>query len=444
MTQIRPNDTKQLRTWLPAGHLRVLCFLATVLLLLVLIAESPRPLHDAPTSLPEVELEALQASDSSGQIADVAPLPSIVLTVARGNTLSSLFQQAGYGPALIDELMKAGASPQVLGDLTPGDEIEIGYLEDRAVARLVIRKSPLESHVFSRGETGGFVYQEVRREPEIRVVRKQATISDSLFAAAKRGGIPVGLALELANSIFGGVIDFIQDVRGGDTFTVLYEEHYLDGRQIDYGRLLAAEFINQSKPYVAVRFTRTGGESGYFTPEGESLRKAFILNPVDWTRISDGFSLSRKHPILNTIRAHKGTDYAAPVGTPVKATADGRVTFADRNGSFGKLIIIQHGNRYVTKYAHLNDYAKGIKAGVRVRQNDIIGYVGATGAANGPHLHYELLVDGMHQDSRKVFADLPQAEAIAQDEITTFRAQVAPWLLALGSAGGSGQKSAIE
>ena len=161
------------------------------------------------------------------------------------------------------------------------------------------------------------------------------------------------------------------------------------------------------------------------------MRKAFLQNPVDFTRISSGFSLSRKHPILNTIRAHKGTDYAAPRGTPVVATSDGRVTFADSNGSFGKLVVIQHGERFVTKYAHLNAYEKNIKTGVRVRQGDVIGYVGSTGSATGPHLHYEFLMDGAHRDSRRVFDQLPRAESISSAELEDFRSQTLPLVTTL-------------
>ncbi len=190
--------------------------------------------------------------------------------------------------------------------------------------------------------------------------------------------------MELAG-IFGGVIDFLLDTRQGDTFNLMYEEKYLDGEYIGNGRILAAQFTNQDETFTAVRYVNRAGKSDFYNTEGESMRKAFLRNPVDFTRISSSFNLRRKHPILNTIRAHKGTDYAAPRGTPVVATGDGRVTFAGRNGSFGKLVVIQHGERFQTKYAHLNGYANGIKKGKRIKQGQIIGYVGSTGGATGPH-----------------------------------------------------------
>jgi len=225
--------------------------------------------------------------------------------------------------------------------------------------------------------------------------------------------------MELAG-IFGGVIDFLLDTRRGDRFNLLYEEKYLDGEYIGNGAILAAQFTNQGETYTAVRYVNTSGDSDFYNPDGESMRKAFLRNPVDFTRISSSFSLSRKHPILNTIRAHKGTDYAAPTGTPVVAAGDGRITWAARNGSFGKLVVVQHGERFQTKYAHLNDYARGVKNGARVRQGQVIGYVGATGSATGPHLHYEFLMDGVHRNSRTIHEQLPKAESVPAKELPRF------------------------
>jgi murein DD-endopeptidase MepM/ murein hydrolase activator NlpD len=240
--------------------------------------------------------------------------------------------------------------------------------------------------------------------------------------AAQNGGISAALTMELAG-IFGGVIDFMLDTRQGDTFTVIYEEKYLNGEFIGNGQILAAQFINQGEIHTALRYLNANGEINYYSPNGESMRKAFLKNPVDFVRISSNFNPSRRHPILNTIRAHKGTDYAAPTGTPVVATADGRVTFAARNGTYGKLVVIKHNDRFETKYAHLNSYANGIQNGTRVRQGQVIGYVGSTGSATGPHLHYEFLMDGIHRNSRTIHDQLPKAESIAANEIPRFREQ---------------------
>ena len=188
---------------------------------------------------------------------------------------------------------------------------------------------------------------------------------------------------------------------------------------------------------MALRYDNADGSSNFFNAEGESMRKAFLQNPVDFTRISDGFSLSRKHPILNTIRAHKGTDYAAPRGTPVVATADGRVTYASNNGSFGKLVVIQHGDRFETKYAHLNGYAEGIKSGARVTQGQVIGYVGTTGSSTGPHLHYEFLMDGVHRNSRTIHDQLPKAIKLAETEMPRFLEQTRVLVSMLSTQGAS-------
>lgn len=356
----------------------------------------------------------------------------LILEVHAGDTLSSIFKKAGFGPQQVDDIIHSSDNTKILSNIYPGYRLAFETDEAQSLVSLEIIKSPLESFKFSRTDPGEYVYQHISKEPDVKTVAKEAIITESLFLAAQEGGIPAAMAQELAR-IFGGVIDFLIDTREGDSFRVLYEEQYLNGEQIGYGRILAAEFTNQGKLFTALRYEDKDGKTNFYSPDGESMRKAFLQNPVDFTRISSGFSLSRKHPILNTIRAHKGTDYAAPRGTPVVATSDGRVTFADRNGSFGKLIVIQHGDRFVTKYAHLNAYEKNIKTGVRVRQGDVIGYVGSTGSATGPHLHYEFLMDGVHRDSRKIFDQLPRAESITETEIADFRKQTSSYVAILES-----------
>jgi murein DD-endopeptidase MepM/ murein hydrolase activator NlpD len=233
--------------------------------------------------------------------------------------------------------------------------------------------------------------------------------------------------MEMA-SIFGGVIDFILDPRLGDKFSILYEEKYLDGELIGNGEILATQYINQGKQYTAVRYINEAGESGYFNPDGESMRKAFLRSPLDVFRISSNFNPRRRHPILNTIRAHKGTDYAAPRGTPVRTTSDGAVTWAARNGSFGNLVVVRHAGGFETKYAHLSKYNRGARRGDRVRQGDIVGYVGATGGATGPHLHYEFLMNGVHQNPRTILDKLPKAVSIEVAGMDRFRSQTAALL----------------
>jgi murein DD-endopeptidase MepM/ murein hydrolase activator NlpD len=205
-------------------------------------------------------------------------------------------------------------------------------------------------------------------------------------------------------------IDFMLDVRVNDSFTVLYEERWRDGERIKGGKILAAEFLNRGDSIRVVRYTDPEGNVDYYTPDGRSARKAFLRAPLEFTRISGNFNPNRRHPILNTIRAHRGVDYAAPTGTPVRAAGDGKIVHRGPNGGYGNAVIIQHGNNITTLYAHLSRFASP-KNGSRIAQGDIIGYVGQTGLATGPHLHYEYRVNGVHRNPRTV--ELPPADPVA-------------------------------
>ena len=240
---------------------------------------------------------------------------------------------------------------------------------------------------------------------------KQATgvIDSSLFLAAQQAGLSENVTMQLAD-IFGWDVDFALDIRQGDSFAVVYDEYYRYGKKVRDGDIIAAEFTNRGNTFKAVRYTDPEGFSEYFTPDGKSVRKAFLRTPVNFTHISSRFDLHRKHPILNRIRAHKGVDYAAPVGTPIKATGEGKVVFKGTNGGFGRMIKIQHGQTYTTVYAHMSRYAMHIHSGSHVRQGQIIGYVGMTGLATGPHLHYEFRVNGVHRNPLTV--KLPDAAPI--------------------------------
>ncbi len=360
--------------------------------------------------------------------------PRLFLEVSSGDNLSTLFDKAGLDAQDVLAITSSAGDTEALTDLHPGDDLAFAISDDMTLQSFEVIKSPLESFTFALNVEGNYDYAHVMREPTIARVYKEAVITESLFLAAQDSNIPDRFAVELGG-IFGGVIDFGLETREGDTFNLLYEEKFLDGEFIGYGKILAAEFTNQGKTHTALRYETAEGKSNFYNSLGESMRKVFLLNPVDYTRISSGFSLSRRHPILNTIRAHKGTDYAAPKGTEVMATADGRVTFVGRNGSFGKLVVIQHGERFVTKYAHLNGYARGLRVGTQVRQNDVIGYVGATGSATGPHLHYEFLMDGTHRNSQTILDQLPQAESIAAAEMPRFREQTGALVALLADKG---------
>jgi murein DD-endopeptidase MepM/ murein hydrolase activator NlpD len=223
--------------------------------------------------------------------------------------------------------------------------------------------------------------------------------------------------------IFEWDIDFIQDVRVGDEFTVIYEELWRDGVKLRDGQIVAAEFVNQGKTFRAARFLDESGRASYYTPEGRSVRKAFIRAPLNFTRISSGFDPSRRHPVLNTIRAHRGVDYAAPTGTPIRAAGDGKVLFRGVQGGYGNMIILQHGSNITTLYGHMSRFGSA-RTGARVNQGDVIGYVGSSGLATGPHLHYEYRVNGVHRNPRTVA--LPPADPIGAEQQAAFRALTEP------------------
>jgi murein DD-endopeptidase MepM/ murein hydrolase activator NlpD len=230
--------------------------------------------------------------------------------------------------------------------------------------------------------------------------------------------MPDSVATQLAD-IFGGDIDFHRDLRKGDRFSVIYEAVNHMGRLVRTGRILAAEFINDGKTYRALWFQGADGQGGYYTADGKNIRKAFLRSPLEFSRITSGFTLSRFHPVLKEWRAHRGIDYGAPVGTRVKATGDGVVEFVGAQGGYGKMIILRHQGSYTTVYGHLSGFASGLKKGARVAQGDVIGYVGMTGLATGPHLHYEFRVNGSFQNPLTIA--LPSAPPLTPGQMAQFR-----------------------
>ena len=277
-------------------------------------------------------------------------------------------------------------------------------------------------------QTEGFQAEIIENPIESSLVAKRGRIATSLFEAAAAAGISDQTALSLAN-IFGWDIDFVLDIRAGDEFSVIYEQVWQDGALVGDGPIVAAQFANDGRTFRAVRYQLPDGSTDYFAPDGRSMHKAFLRAPVDFTRISSRFNSRRQHPILNTIRAHKGVDYAAPTGTPVRAAGDGRVQMRGRSGGYGNAIVLEHGGGVTTLYGHLSRFAKGIGQGARVRQGQVIGYVGSTGLATGPHLHYEYRINGAHRNPQTV--KLPDATPIAADLRADFMMRTAPDLAQL-------------
>jgi murein DD-endopeptidase MepM/ murein hydrolase activator NlpD len=268
---------------------------------------------------------------------------------------------------------------------------------------------------------------------EKRIQTRSGLIQSSLFAAADDIGLPDAVAVQLAE-IFGAEIDFHSDLRRGDRFSVVYEAYSLNGQDVKAGQILAAEFVNHGITRQALWYQGESGASGYYTPDGNSLKKAFLRSPLEFSRISSGFSM-RFHPILRDWRAHKGVDYAAPLGTSVLATADGTVEFVGQQRGYGNFVVLRHHDQYTTAYGHLNAFASGLEQGSRVEQGQVIGYVGRTGWATGPHLHYEFRIADVHQDP--LSADLPVSIPLSSTQLAAFRSTVQPLLTRIALQGRS-------
>ena len=353
------------------------------------------------------------------------------LTVKSGETLSVLFERAGLGNSLLHSILSSSKEAKRFTQLKVGQTVSFEFDENKQLKTLSSQINTLESiHLEKQADSENFVFRKDVAQTQTREKYAQGSIEGALFAATKKANVPYGLALDMAN-IFGYDIDFAQDLRKGDTFEILYEEKTLNGQTVGTGNILTARFTNRGKVYTAVRYTDKNGNTSYYSADGSSLRKAFIRTPVDFARISSRFSNGRKHPILNKIRAHKGVDYAAPRGTPIKAAGDGRVVLAGRKGGYGNTVIIKHGQRYQTLYAHMNGFAKGIRNGTNVKQGQIIGYIGTTGLSTGPHLHYEFQVNGVHVDP--LSQKLPISDPIHPAEKQRFAQHSQPLLAKLDS-----------
>lgn len=381
------------------------------------------------------ELSAPLADTDSSALAEVGNWKAHV--VAPGDNLSLILQSLGVPQATVAALMTTGGDVHTLRNLRPGQllyvRIEDGVLEGLrydidALNRLEVDRT-----------TSGYAASKIEHPSERIQDVAQGTIESSLYMAAQAAGLSDRMVLELAE-IFGWDIDFTLDLRPGDRFSVVYEEIHSRGERIGDGPILAAEFVNRGKVLRAVRYTDTTGRGDYYTPAGHGLRKAFSRNPLPITRITSRFNPNRLHPIFRTRRPHRGVDYGAPTGTPVRATGDGVVVSAGRKGGYGNAVVLQHGKSYRTLYGHLSRFASGMRAGRRVRQGDVIAYVGATGWATGPHLHYEFQINGVHKDPLKV--ELPKSQPIPEGELASFKATAVPLLAALDAMGGASHAAA--
>ena len=356
------------------------------------------------------------ASESASATAD----QSVKMVVGRGESLDLLFRRYDLSLADLSVMARLTDAASHLRVLRPGDEIDVTHQNGR-VQSLSRELDDINVLNIVRS-TAGFDVDIVERDVELRAVNAHGIIQNSLFEAGQSAGISDSVTMNMAG-IFQWDIDFILDVRIGDEFTVIFEELWRDGIKLRDGEIVAVEFINQGTPYRAARYIDDGDFSDYFTPEGRSVRKAFIRAPVDFTRISSNFDPNRRHPVLNSIRAHRGVDYAAPTGTPIKAAGDGKVTFRGVNNGYGNSVILQHGGNITTLYAHMSRFA-GYRIGSRVKQGQVIGYVGMSGLATGPHLHYEYRISGVHRNPRTVA--LPAADPVPAQQRDHFEMAAAP------------------
>lgn len=334
-----------------------------------------------------------------------------VQTVRSGDNLAAVFQRAGLSARDVHEVVNAGTPADQLTRIFPGDEIYLQKDTDDRLLGLRYAMSPTRTLHLRRDNDGEWAPYVETVELERRTAQAEGQIASSLYNAGIEAGLNDALIMKLAG-IFGWDVDFALDLRRNDSFVVIYETLYLDGQKVRNGDILAAEFINRGERFRALRYETPEGQSNYYTPDGRSMRKAFLRTPTDFTRVSSEFNPDRVHPVYGTKRPHRGTDYAAPPGTPIKAAGDGRIIERGTKGGYGNTVVLKHGTRYTTLYAHMRGFANGHSVGERVAQGEIIGYVGSTGLSTGPHLHYEFRVDGTHRNPRTV--DLPEATPIAE------------------------------
>ncbi|MGV8919115.1 MAG: peptidoglycan DD-metalloendopeptidase family protein [Pseudomonas sp.] len=394
--------------------------------------DAQEPIQATPESVPSPFAQIENDADNQKDTASAEPQKVEPATeksphhkevvVSKGDTLSTLFEKVGLSAATVHEVLASNKEAKQFSQLKHGQLLQFEFTPEGQLKQLHSKISDLETISLAKTDKGYTFNHEITK-PNVRTAYAHGIINSSLSLSAQRAGLSHSMTMDMA-SIFGYDIDFAQDIRQGDEFDVIYEQKVANGKTVGAGNILSARFTNRGKTYTAIRYTNKQGNTNYYTAEGNSMRKAFIRTPVDFARISSLFSMGRKHPILNKIRAHQGVDYAAPRGTPIKATGDGKVILAGRKGGYGNTVILQHGDTYRTLYGHMQGFAKGVQTGSSVKQGQVIGYIGTTGLSTGPHLHYEFQVNGVHVDP--LGQKLPMADPIAKAEKPRFIQQSQP------------------
>ncbi|MBI4809748.1 MAG: M23 family metallopeptidase [Nitrosomonadales bacterium] len=336
--------------------------------------------------------------------------------IQRGDTIVELLRRLNVDDQAASDYLRKHRSAEVLRRLSVGKQVQAETDVDGALLALRFINNDANQVIIEKSGDN-FKTRILPALTEQRVQVRTGEIKSNLFAATDEAGLPDPAANQLAD-IFGGDIDFHRDLRKGDKFTVIYEMNYINGEPARTGRIISAEFINHGRAFRAAYFQTTEFTGDYYNPEGKSMRKAFLRSPIEFSRVSSGFSKSRFHPVLNKWRAHKGVDYAAPMGTKVKVTSDGVVSFVGKQGGYGNVVMVNHQGNFTTVYGHLSRFAGGIKKGQRLGQGEIVGYVGMTGLASGPHLHYEFKQSGIQRDPLKVA--LPDGKPVSKEQMEAF------------------------
>ncbi len=380
-----------------------------------------------PTEMVSQALE-LPALDAQREAIDEANYSfSQEQRIRRGDTVASLLNRLGVDDADAEAFIRTDANAKALYQLRPGRLIQTRTDTEGNLLWLRYLHTPVDGEVANgNGQSEALVIErngdafkarDEQLQNERRIQLASGTIQSSLFGATDAANIPDAVATQIAE-VFSGDIDFYRDLRRGDRFRVVYEMFYQDGEPIRAGRLLAVEFVNDGKSHQALWYQGNNGEGNYYGFDGKSLRRAFLRSPIEFSRISSGFG-GRMHPILNTWRQHTGVDYASPIGTPIRSTADGVVSFVGKQNGYGNVVVLKHQGVYSTLYGHMSGFAKGLRNGTRVTQGQVIGYVGMTGWATGPHLHYEFRINNEAKDPLRVV--MPQALPIPGEQLANFR-----------------------
>jgi len=388
------------------------------------------------TGLQQLQLQI--PSKISNQFSNLAPEKTPALEnvttkrvkVKAGDSLSSLFSQQGLAYKELLKIQALGEVVKPLKTVFPGEVLQFSFDNQHRFQQLSYALSDSETLLIKSDNQGHYQAERLVTPLEKRQEYAQGRIKSSLFLAGQEAGISQATIMELAN-IFGWDIDFALDVREGDRFSLVYETLYKEGEKVGNGKILAAEFVNRGTSYQAVLYQKDAEHSAYYSPDKHSLRKTFLRTPVDFTRISSGFTNKRYHPVLKRVRAHRGVDYAASKGTPIRSTGDGKIVFRGRKGGYGRTVIVQHGQRYTTLYAHMSSYNRKLHSGSRIRQGQVIGYVGMSGTATGYHLHYEFRINGVHRNPLTV--KLPAAQPLEAQYHADFDRKAQPLLSQLNT-----------